>query len=90
MIKLIKNADVYAPEHLGKRDILICGEKISAVADHLDVSINGEMVEVIDMKGAKVGPGYIMDMFISPAVVVSRDLHPVFLRVVYRKLSAAV
>ena len=25
---LIKNADVYAPRHIGISDILICGEKI--------------------------------------------------------------
>ena len=27
MIKLLKNANVYAPEKLGKKDILIEGEK---------------------------------------------------------------
>ena len=59
MIKLIKNADVYAPEHLGTRDILICGETISAVGEHLDVSATGCEVEVIDLNGAAVGPGYI-------------------------------
>ena len=25
---LIKNADVYAPEHLGIKDVLICGAQI--------------------------------------------------------------
>ena len=25
MIKLIRNADLYAPQHMGLRDILICG-----------------------------------------------------------------
>lgn len=59
MIKLIKNADVYAPEHLGKSDILICDEKISAVEGQLDVSVVGSEVEVIDLEGAAVGPGYI-------------------------------
>ncbi len=57
MITLIKNADVYAPEHLGKRDILICDEKICAVEERLDIS--GGMVEVVDARGAQVGPGYI-------------------------------
>ena len=36
MIKLIKNADVYAPEHIGIRDILIVGEKICRIAEHID------------------------------------------------------
>lgn len=28
---LIKEADIYAPEHLGIRDVLICGERVEAV-----------------------------------------------------------
>lgn len=30
---LIKNADVYAPEHLGIKDVLICGAQIEAVGE---------------------------------------------------------
>ena len=26
MFKLIKNANLYTPKHVGKKDILICGE----------------------------------------------------------------
>ena len=59
MIKLIKNADVYAPEHLGVRDILICGEKICTVGEHLDVKEAEGIIEVIDLHGAAIGPGYI-------------------------------
>ena len=60
VIKLIKNADVFAPEHLGKRDILICDEKICAVEERLEVSVDGgPAVEVIDVQGAAVGPGYL-------------------------------
>lgn len=59
MIKLIKNADVYAPEHLGRRDILICGEKIAAVEEHIDITATGGAVEVVDLNGAALGPGYM-------------------------------
>ena len=59
MIKVIKNADVYAPEHLGARDILICDEKICAVAKGLDIGPLNGLAEVIDLHGAAVGPGYI-------------------------------
>lgn len=59
MIKLIKNADIYAPEHLGKRDILICDEKISAIAEELNVDADDGLVEIIDLHGAPAGPGYI-------------------------------
>ena len=32
---LIKEADIYAPEHLGIRDVLICGERVEAVGENL-------------------------------------------------------
>ena len=32
---LLKQADVYAPEHLGIKDVLVCGGKIEAVGDNL-------------------------------------------------------
>ena len=36
MIKLLKNANVYAPEKLGKKDILIEGEKILLMQDSIE------------------------------------------------------
>ena len=35
MIKLIKNVDVYAPEHLGVKDILVAGTRIAALAEDI-------------------------------------------------------
>lgn len=32
MFRLLKNGDVYAPEHIGKADILICNDKIVDIA----------------------------------------------------------
>ena len=32
---LIKGAEVYAPEYLGKKDVLIAGEKIERIGDCL-------------------------------------------------------
>ena len=57
MLKLIKNADLYTPDHLGNKDILIAGNKIAAISDNLDVFKND--AEVIDMKGKIVLPGFI-------------------------------
>ncbi len=54
---LLKNADLYAPEHIGKRDILIEGEKIKKIAEKID--FESEFVEVIDLNGKKVTPGLI-------------------------------
>jgi beta-aspartyl-dipeptidase (metallo-type) len=57
MLKLIKNADLYTPDYLGNKDILIAGNKIAAISDNLDVFTNE--AEVIDMKGKIVLPGFI-------------------------------
>lgn len=59
MIKLIRNADVYAPAHLGKRDILICGNKITAIEPTLEEYAQLHGVEVLDAAGMRVMPGYI-------------------------------
>ena len=57
-MKLIRNADVYAPEHLGLRDILIEGERIARV--EADLSRYAALAdETYDMRGATVVPGYI-------------------------------
>lgn len=54
---LIKNADVYAPEHLGTRDIFLAGGKIVAMAEKLDVTLPD--LEVIDATGYIVAPGLV-------------------------------
>ena len=39
LIKLIKNGDVYAPEHLGTKDVLIIGEKIGCIGDAIRLDL---------------------------------------------------
>ena len=51
---LIKNADVYAPEHLGIKDVLICGAQIEAVGEGLE---GGSGCRIIDAEGKKLTPG---------------------------------
>ena len=36
MLKLLKNCDVYAPKHVGMRDILLAGDKIMKVAEKIE------------------------------------------------------
>lgn len=55
---LIKNADVYAPDYLGKKDILIAGGKIVAIENSIEPP-KGVKCEVIDADGLKLTPGYI-------------------------------
>jgi beta-aspartyl-dipeptidase (metallo-type) len=57
MLKIIKNADIYAPEYLGRKDILIGGEKILAIEDNIELSPN--IAEVIDAGAKIVTPGLI-------------------------------
>ena len=59
MIKLLKNAYVYAPENLGKKDVLIVDEKICKIADKIEGYDNLEEVEVFDLEGKMLAPGYI-------------------------------
>lgn len=57
MFYLIQNADVYAPEHLGLRDVLICNDKIIKVAEHIDFTFDS--LTTIDAQGKKLIPGLI-------------------------------
>ncbi len=59
MILLIKHAEVYAPKKLGKKDILIAGEKIIRIEDEITGYENLPDVKVYDLKGKKLMPGYI-------------------------------
>lgn len=53
---LIKGADVYAPEYLGRKDVLVAGGKIEAIADDFP---EYEGCQVIDGAGKIVTPGII-------------------------------
>lgn len=59
MIKLLKHADVYAPEHLGKKDVLIVGEKVCRIEDQIEGYEGLPDVEVFELEGRKLVPGYI-------------------------------
>lgn len=59
LVKLLKNAEVYAPEYIGKKDILIADGKIAAIDDMLTVDSLGEKAETIDASGRIVIPGLI-------------------------------
>ena len=57
MLKLIKNANVFAPAAQGQKDILIGGEKILAISDKIDSF--AQVTEVWDAEGKSVTPGLI-------------------------------
>ncbi|MFT5871691.1 MAG: beta-aspartyl-dipeptidase (metallo-type) [Clostridium sp.] len=59
MITLIKGGKVYSPRFIGKKDILICGDKIELIEDKINVENCGLEVKVIDAYGKLVFPGFI-------------------------------
>lgn len=61
MITLIKNAEVYAPESLGRLSILIFNDKIAKIGDINEKSVTGIGVDykIIDAGGDIITPGFI-------------------------------
>lgn len=57
MIKIIKNVEVFSPQPLGRKDILIANDKIAAVED--SITLNGSHVQLIDGSGKIAIPGII-------------------------------
>jgi len=55
---LIRNANVYAPEPLGKKEILIGGNTILGISDKIGLP-QGIDVEIFDAKGLHLVPGLI-------------------------------
>ncbi|MFL2663308.1 MAG: beta-aspartyl-peptidase [Crocinitomicaceae bacterium] len=54
---LIKNANIYAPSHLGNRDVIVAGGKIESIRDQVQ---NVDVFdEVVDLNGAILTPGFI-------------------------------
>jgi beta-aspartyl-dipeptidase (metallo-type) len=59
MLILIKDAEVYAPDFLGKKDILLAGKQIGFIKDHIEVPEQFVDIKVIDAKGKMAVPGFI-------------------------------
>ena len=59
MLTWIKHADLYAPAHLGRGDVLLEGTKILSVAPHLDLPLNFPGLRVVEAEDRKLVPGFI-------------------------------
>ncbi|KSU62081.1 isoaspartyl dipeptidase [[Bacillus] enclensis] len=59
MLTLIQNGEVYAPDYLGKKDILLVNDKIGYIEESIEVPENFVDMTVIDAKGKCVVPGFI-------------------------------
>ncbi|OGD16865.1 MAG: beta-aspartyl-peptidase [Candidatus Aminicenantes bacterium RBG_16_63_14] len=59
MVTLIRGGEVFAPEPLGRKDILLAGGAIEAVTEPGRIRIDGLEVETVDAAGKSVLPGLI-------------------------------
>ena len=61
MMKFIQNIDVYAPQHLGKKDVLTIHDKIVKIADADTMQLTGIFpeAEIIDGTDRILTPGFI-------------------------------
>jgi beta-aspartyl-dipeptidase (metallo-type) len=58
MLTLLRHAEVYAPDRLGVRDVLVAGERVVGVAASIDPP-TGVPVEVVDVGGRRLIPGLV-------------------------------
>lgn len=59
MLKVIKNGELYCPNYLGKKDVLIIGSKIGSIIDEINIPKNFVEIEVIDATNKYLVPGFI-------------------------------
>ena len=59
MITVIKNVNVYAPEKLGIKDIVIVSDKIEGIYDNVNVPNDFVNISIIDGKGKILFPGFL-------------------------------
>jgi len=57
MMILVKKVEVYSPEYLGVKDVLMSGGKIALIDDEIEIS--GNKVKVLDGSKKKMIPGFI-------------------------------
>ncbi|EWG10963.1 beta-aspartyl-peptidase [Cytobacillus firmus] len=60
MLTLIKNAEIYSPHYLGKKDLLLVHNKIGYIRDSIELpELSFADIEVIDAEGKMAVPGFI-------------------------------
>lgn len=59
MLSIIKGCNVYAPKHLGIKDVLLAGGKIEGIYDELNIENDLINIEIINGKDKLLFPGFI-------------------------------
>ena len=58
-MKLLRNATIYAPQYLGKKDLLLASDKIVLIDDDLSAYQSHKEIECYDLSDKIIVPGYI-------------------------------
>lgn len=59
MLTLIKSGEIYSPDFLGKKDILLVGKQIGFLKSHIEIPEQFVDIKVVEAKGKIVVPGFI-------------------------------
>jgi beta-aspartyl-dipeptidase (metallo-type) len=59
LLTLIKNGEIYAPQYLGKKDLLIVDSRIGYIADEINKPDQFVDMKVINAEGKYIVPGFI-------------------------------
>jgi beta-aspartyl-dipeptidase (metallo-type) len=60
LLTLIKNAEIYSPHYLGKKDLLLVHNKIGYIRDSIEIPhLSFADIEIIDAEGKIAVPGFI-------------------------------
>ncbi|MDV7765793.1 beta-aspartyl-peptidase [Peribacillus sp. CSMR9] len=59
MLTLIKNGEIYSPNYLGRKDILITNDKIAFIDVRIEIPDNFAPIQIIDAANLFVVPGFI-------------------------------
>jgi beta-aspartyl-dipeptidase (metallo-type) len=58
-MKLIRNGEIYAPDFIGKKDILTVNDKIVRIDKNISLEVFDSKIEIIDAEGKFIVPGFI-------------------------------
>jgi len=59
MLTIIKNGEIYNPEYIGKKDILLVNDRVYLIKENININENDLLVKIIDADGDYVVPGFI-------------------------------
>ena len=59
MLTLIKNVDLFSPQPMGQKDILVADRRIAAIEDKIDLPESLPGLEIVDARGLTAVPGFV-------------------------------